>query len=159
MTEAACTAMIDQQTSENEVNGFMPVRRSSATWTAIAVISAATASWSQEPLRNPQVPIMIEGDPNSDACGGSGVVEGLDPSGGGFLSVRSGPSTEYAEIDRLYNGEQVYFCDENGKWLGVVYSKHRQECNVTTPWISAQSYTGPCKSGWVHRKWVRLHAG
>lgn len=137
----------------------MQVRKSIAMVTAIALMSAATASWSQEFGTRPQVPIVIEADPNYDACGGDGVVGGLDSSGDGFLAVRSGPGPKYAEIDRLYNGEQVYFCDEKGRWLGVVYSKQRQDCNVTTPWASTQSYTGPCKSGWVHRKWVRLHAG
>ncbi|MGH0331193.1 hypothetical protein NKZ36_22885, partial [Sinorhizobium meliloti] len=90
--------------------------------TVIAVISATTNSWSQEPGRRPQIPIVIEADPNFDACGGNGVIEGLDPSGDGFLAVRSGPDSKYAEIDRLYNGEEVYLCTTKGKWLGVVYS-------------------------------------
>ena len=100
-----------------------------AIWAAIASASV-TSSASQEPGKKPQVPVVIQADPNFDACGGNGVVEGLDPSGDGFLAVRSGPGSKYGEIDRLYNGEQVYLCAEKGKWLGVVYSKRRQDCNV-----------------------------
>ncbi|MGH0264824.1 integron [Sinorhizobium meliloti] len=137
----------------------MKIRKSSAMFAAIAVISATTASWSQEPGRRPQVPVVIEADPNIDACGGNGVVGGLNPSGDGFLAVRSGPAPKYAEIDRLYNGEEVYLCAVRGKWLGVVYSNQRQHCNVTKPWISTQPYTGPCKSGWIHQNWVSLYAG
>ncbi|MGH0260990.1 hypothetical protein [Sinorhizobium meliloti] len=139
--------------------GSMRGLKSIAILKAIAVVTTATVSWGQEPGRKPEVPIVIEADPGFDACGATGVVEGLNPSGDGFLAVRGGPGSNHAEIDRLYNGEQVYFCKENGEWLGVVYSKRRQDCNVSTPWISTQSYTGPCKSGWVHRNWVRLHAG
>jgi len=127
--------------------------------TAAAVLATASYSHGQEPGRRPEVPIVIQGDPTFDACGANGVVEGLDPSGDGFLAVRSGPGTKYAEIDRLYNGNQVYLCAEKGKWLGIVYSKQRQDCNVTTAWVTTQPYTGPCKSGWVHRNWVRLWAG
>ncbi|VTZ59422.1 integron [Sinorhizobium medicae] len=141
------------------VMGSMQVRKLSAVLTAIAVISAATTSWSQKPGRRPQVPVVIEADPDTDACGGNGVVEGLDPLGDGFLAVRSGPGPKHAEIDRLYNSEEVYFCTVMGKWFGVVYSNQRQHCNVTAPWISTQPYTWPCKSGWVHQKWVRLYAG
>ncbi|MDX0157097.1 hypothetical protein GOC22_15680 [Sinorhizobium meliloti] len=124
---------------------------------AIAIIGAAN-SWGHEPGRRPQVPVVIEASPNFDACSGNGVVEGLDPSGDGFLAVRSGPGPEYAEIDQLYNGEEVYLCTREGKWLGVV-SNQRQHCNVTRPWNSTRPYTGPCKSGWVHEKWVRFYAG
>src|SRR5262245_48957849 len=110
---------------------------------ALAAISI-TPALSQEPGKKPQVPIVINADPNFDACGGNGVVEGLDPAGDGFLAVSSGPGSQYGEIDRLYNGEKVYLCADKGKWLGVVYTKRRQDCNVMTPWVSTQPYTGPC---------------
>ena len=125
----------------------------------VLALFVPTASWGQEPGKRPKVPIVIQSDPDFDACRSDGVVEGLDPSREGFLAVRGGPGTQYGEIDRLYNGEQVYLCSESGKWLGVVYSKQRQNCDVTTPWISTQPYTGPCRSGWVHRNWIRLWAG
>jgi hypothetical protein len=126
---------------------------------ALLLLHGSMGASAQEPGRRPQVPIVIEADPNFDACGANGVVEGLDPSGDGFLAVRSGPGSKYREIDRLYNGAQVYLCNTRGKWLGVVYSKRGQDCNVMSPWVSTQPYTGPCKSGWAHENWIRLWAG
>jgi hypothetical protein len=107
----------------------------------------------------PDVPIVIGGDQGLDACGGVGRVAGLDPHGDGFLAVKAGPGISYARIDRLYNAKQVYLCVEKGNWWGIVYSKTRQKCNVSSPWPAAMPYTGPCRSGWVHRKWIKLLAG
>jgi len=56
---------------------------------------------------------MYGGEPDLDACGGSGEVVGLHSSGDGFLAVRSGPGTDYAEIDKIYQGQLVYFCDQS----------------------------------------------
>lgn len=137
----------------------MTIKISAACAAALASIFVASPSFAQEPGRKPEVPIIIQADPGFDACGANGVIEGLDPGGDGFLAVRSGPGAKYRELDRLYNGEQVYLCGERGKWYGVVYSKRRQDCNVTTAWVSTQAYTGPCKSGWVYKNWVRLWAG
>jgi hypothetical protein len=52
--------------------------------------------------------IMIGGEEDLDACSSTGEVTGLDPSGDGFLSVRSGPGGRpYREIDRLFNGNRA----------------------------------------------------
>lgn len=125
---------------------------------AASFVFGASVAHTQEPGPRPAVPIIIEAS-SFDACGGNGVIEGLDPSGDGFLAVRSGPGTRHREIDRLYNGEEVYLCVTSGRWIGIVYTRQRQDCNVTTSWITTQPYTGPCRSGWVHRNWVRLYAG
>ncbi len=95
-----------------------------------------------------------------DACGSIGVVRGLDPHGGdGFLAVKSGPGLTYPRIGKLYNGEQVYLCSDAGDWYGIVYSKRHQDCNVSTPWPQSSAYTGPCRSGWVYKRWVVPFAG
>ena len=125
----------------------------------IASLAFAIQAQAQEPGERPRVPIVIGGNYDWDACGGTGVVEGLDPAGDGFLAVRSGPGTKYAEIDRLYNGEELYICDQKGKWIGVVYTRRGQNCDVMSPWPARQAYTGPCKSGWAHQNWIRLIAG
>lgn len=96
----------------------------------------------------PLVPIVIGGESDFDACGGNGVVFGLDPHGDGFLAVKGEPNLRGARINKLFNGEQVYICQERGDWLGVVYTKSRQDCNVSTPWPLVLPYTGPCGSGW-----------
>jgi hypothetical protein len=125
---------------------------------AAAVVSV-TPALSQEPGKRPRVPVVIGGNYDWDACGGSGVIAGLDPAGDGFLAVRSGPGAKHAELDRLYNGEEVYLCADSGRWIGIVYTRRGRSCNVSSPWPVRQAYTGPCKSGWVHQNWVRQTAG
>jgi hypothetical protein len=99
--------------------------------------------------------------PRLDACGASGRITGLNPRGDGFLSVRSGPGGKpYREIDRLHNGNAVIVCDEQGPWLAVVYGRSPDDdCGVGTPWPVRKPYAGPCRSGWVHSRYVRMVAG
>jgi len=107
-----------------------------------------------------RVPVMVGGEPDFDACGSQGVVKGLDPQGGdGFLAVRGGPGSGYAMLDKVYNGYILNLCDQRGNWLGVVYSHETMDCGVGTPWPRRQAYTGPCRSGWVYRKYVGDFAG
>ena len=115
--------------------------------------------FSQEASVRPSVPIIIGGDPDYDACGGVGIIKGLDPHGDGFLAVKSGPTLSAARLDKLYNGDRVYICSQKGNWVGIVYSKGYQQCNVSTPWPEAQPYTGPCRSGWAYKTWIRPYAG
>lgn len=107
------------------------------------------------------VPVVLGGNNKFDACNSVGQIVGLDPNGDGFLSVRSGPGGRpYREIDRLYNGQQVSVCGEQGSWFSVVYPRRlSQDCNVGTPWPVRQPYTGPCAFGWVHQRYVRVIAG
>jgi hypothetical protein len=112
----------------------------------------------QQPARI-DAPVVIGGNANYDACASTGQVVGLNPRGDGFLSVRSGPGGRpYREIDRLFNGNQVYICGETGPWLAVVYPAGR-DCGVSTPWPVRQPYTGPCRYGWIHSRYVRVIAG
>ena len=128
------------------------------TSTAVLLALAAPAAHAWE---RPVMPIVVGLDgPDYDACASSGTVERLDPRGDGFLAVRSGPSSSYATIDKLYNGQDVIICDSRGDWYGVVYSTRRSvECNVTGPWHRPMPYTGPCRSGWVYKKWLGNLAG
>ncbi len=105
------------------------------------------------------VPVMIGGEADLDACGGFGEVRGLNPYGDGFLAVRTGPGTKYSMIDRLYNGDQVHFCDYHGNWIGIVYGKPGQDCGVGSILPRQQPYRGPCGSGCAHRNWLVLTAG
>ena len=106
-----------------------------------------------------KVPVMVGGSTEIDACGSLGAVHGLPGKPNSFLAVRSGPDTKYTLIDRLYNGAQVYFCDTQGEWIGIVYQTSTQDCGVSSPLPKSQSYKGPCKSGWAHRKWLTVTAG
>ena len=104
------------------------------------------------------VPLLLKAD-QYRACGASGVVVGLDPQGDGFLSVRSGPGGRpFREIDRLFNGDSVWICDEHAPWYGVVYN-HGDDCRLPGSWPVTQPYTGPCLHGWVHRKYIHITGG
>ena len=108
----------------------------------------------------PPVAVNIGGEPDLDACSSAGTVYGLNPQGDNFLAVRAGPGTNYAIRDRLNSGQQLSLCDERGNWLGVVYPREAgQDCGLGTPYARSQPYAGPCLSGWVHRRFVRVTAG
>jgi hypothetical protein len=104
------------------------------------------------------VPIMLGGNDDLDACPSAGVISGLNPRGDGFLSVRSAPGVSYTEMDRLYNGNAVHICSARGGWTGIVYGGDR-DCGVGSPWPKRLAYTGPCKYGWVSSRYVTVTAG
>lgn len=93
-------------------------------------------------------------------------VRGLKATGDGFLAVRAGPATTFAERDRLANGRTVFVFETKGQWAGIVYppsADHEIEavarrCGFDE--IAARAmpllmtYGGPCSWGWVHRRWL-----
>ncbi len=123
----------------------------------------------QEPDRAPSrsqgridVPVMAGGNPEFQACPQVGEIMGLDPNGDGFLSVRSGPGGRpFQEIDRVYNGMRVKICDRHGPWYGVVYDAdgRTDRCIVDASRTIRGPYTGPCRYGWVHSRYVGDIAG
>jgi hypothetical protein len=127
---------------------------------AAALVALTSAASGQEAGIRPQVPVVITANPDTDVCG-NGIVHGLDPRGDGFLAVKAGPGLKFARIDKLYNGEQVYLCGFRDDWLAIVYTKQGDgsACNVMTPWPRTLPYTGPCRSGWVHRRRIEVIAG
>jgi hypothetical protein len=120
---------------------------------ALACLPAATLA------QDASVPVIAGQIHGYDACGLVGVVRGLDPRGDGFLAVRAGPGSNYDKIDEVYNDQRLTVCDDRGKWLGVVYSHESEDCGVSTPWPRPAAYTGPCRSGWVYRTYVKDFAG
>jgi hypothetical protein len=107
-----------------------------------------------------EVPVVVGGNPEVNACDATGIVRGLDPAGDGFLSVRLGPSKTYAETDRLYEGDVVFICSLHGDWYAVVYpADGRVDCGVSTPLPEPVTYSGRCQAGWVHRAWIVGLAG
>ena len=64
-------------------------------------------------------------------------------------------------IDKIFNGQKLWICEESkdGKWLGVVYpSNQKQDCGVSSPIKKQKSYDGPCKAGWVSKKYITILA-
>ena len=106
------------------------------------------------------VPVRVGGLPDLDACAAVGTVVRLQP--GSLLAVRAGPGTTFARRDALANGREFFMCamSDDGQWHGVVYSEDPGvDCGVATPVPVEQDYAGPCRSGWVHDRWVMLVAG
>ena len=97
--------------------------------------------------------MTIGHEPDLDACLALSQIQGAKS---GMVSVRSAPDARAKEIDRLSNGDFVHDCDDAGEWAGVVYLHGEQtpDCGVTSPVPKAQAYAGPCRSGWVRRKWM-----
>lgn len=105
-------------------------------------------------------PVIVGGEASFDACGGVGEVVGLDPNGDNFLAVRSGPGSGFKIVDKIHTGQQYFDCDSSGKWVGIVYSKKPDaDCGVSSPIAKRTPYRGPCRSGWVFRKYTKLIAG
>ena len=104
------------------------------------------------------VPVYLDSTDDIDPCAW-GKVTGLKVNGDGFLAVRTGPGTNYKMIDKIHNGQEVYLCDWDGKWIGVLYTKKNTDCFSRHVHGTRQKYNGRCWNGWVHRNWVELLAG
>lgn len=124
-----------------------------------ALTSISWSAHSEDREVRPDRTVMVQGGTDLDGCPSTGTVMGLDPHGDGFLAVKSFPSIQASRIDKVYNGQNLSICEQQGDWYAVVYSKRRQECNVNTPWAKTMPYTGPCASGWVHKRWIGNLAG
>jgi hypothetical protein len=106
------------------------------------------------------VPVVIGGNAEFDACGGYGEIAGLAAGGDGFLSVRSGPASRHREVDRLRNGAKVFTCGDRGAFIAIVYpADEKRDCGVGSPWPRRRAYTGPCKAGWINSQYLKMLAG
>ncbi len=118
----------------------------------VSVLSGAVAG-------DNSVPVRVGGEAEFDACGSVGAVYRLNPNGDNFLAVRSGPGSAHVMIDKLYSNEQVFLCDQNGAWMGIVYGRDTADCGVGSPIADRQPYAGQCASGWVHSRYIKVIAG
>ncbi len=127
-------------------------------WAGVAIV-AMVAALSGAVAGDNTVPVHVGGEAEYDACGSVGAVYRLNPNGDNFLAVRSGPGSAHVMIDKLHSNDQVYLCDENGAWIGIVYGGDNSECGVSSPIAQRQPYAGGCTSGWVHGRYIKLIAG
>ena len=123
------------------------------------VLAASVATAAPLAAQAPRVPVPIIASDEHDGCS-TAYVYGLDTRNDGvFLAVRAGPSRRERELDRLRNGDQVYACIRDGDWFGIVYEgAGRTGCNVRAPQRVTRPYAGPCRSGWVHERWLGGYA-
>lgn len=104
--------------------------------------------------------VKYGGEPELDACSALGQVANLLESGDGFLAVRQAPSVKAKRLDKLVNGQTLWICEEVENWFGIVYDKSgKLDCGVSTPVNKRKPYSGPCRSGWVSKKFVTPIAG
>jgi len=100
--------------------------------------------------------VTVGGQGEVAACPLLGRVVGL--SGGSTLAVRAGPGRQFARVDRLTNGRQVFICDRVGDadWVGIVYaSDPHDDCGLSAPISPARAYTGSCHAGWVRSNFLQ----
>ncbi len=104
---------------------------------------------------------MLEETEEMAPCQSSGKVVHLDPKGDNYLSVQSGPGGKpYVEKDRLHSGKEVTVCAETSGWYGVIYgSTDMTDCKFERKRNGRYEYTGPCKYGWVSKRYVEIIAG
>jgi hypothetical protein len=123
----------------------------------------------QNMQRSPKidVPVGIEvWNEDEQGCDAE-IVRGISRYGDGFVAVRSGPGVHYKMIDKLkQNGMIVGGCDSRGRWQGIIYGGENcrkgyekyMEDKRTSNRYSKVPYTGPCKSGWVFGRYLKLYA-
>ncbi len=142
---------------------------------SIAMIAAASAPSRAEDVAAQPVritpPIM---DGKALFSGGSiARIVGLHKGGDGFVSVRAAPSTKAAELDRLTASRLVIALGPATDWsratfIGVVYPAAAADgvslfaaCDFSETPIGPpfdRPYAGPCRSGWVHKRFVEVLA-
>jgi hypothetical protein len=129
---------------------------------ALAAGMAVMAAGAAPPPR-PDVPVMVGGMPDLDACMTNSQVAGLDPEGDNYVSLRSRPAASAPELARLGPGQMVWACDTSpdGKWVGVVFGPPGRDldCGVGTPIERRQPYGGSCASGWISGRYLVVIAG
>jgi len=124
-----------------------------ATFVGVGVMSGLASAVQAQAVR-------VGGSADFDACGSVGVPTGLNPRGDNFLAVRAGATSRATMRDKLRPGQRFYICGQRGGWVAIVYSKRRgADCGVSSPIARRQAYRGPCRSGWVYRKFVGDFAG
>lgn len=108
-------------------------------------------------------PIRIGGDgPDFDACGTFAEVAEYDAESDDKPYVHDAPSTSTKSRDILAAGQGVQICVSESGMSGIVYPSEDQtvdDCGTASPAASEENYTGPCRSGWVEKRFLEMIAG
>lgn len=120
---------------------------------ALACAAAASLA-SSAAAQPPRVPVPLIAAEGYGPCSTAAVI-GLRRAGA-FLAVRSGPSARHRALARLGNGANVFACVRQGNWFGIVFAPEsgRMDCGVLQPRRVNAYYSGPCRSGWVHERYL-----
>lgn len=112
------------------------------------------SDWIAEQSSPLDAAVVVGTQTGRPACPTLGEVVGLDPDGDGFLAVRSGPGTQYAQIDHLYEATEVYVCGYDTAWRAIVYPADGRDCGVSGLIDGPRGYDGPCFRGWANARWI-----
>ena len=87
----------------------------------------------------------MAGDCTGNVVGVRPISQYNHATGSGFLAVRTGPGSKYAQIGELYANDEVSVWERSGGWLMVVCMSGR----CTSP-----KWGEPSPRGWVSAKYV-----
>jgi hypothetical protein len=123
-------------------------------WPAAILAGMASPSVAQAP----RVPVPIPEGLDYPACS-TATIMNLGPADP-YLSVRAGPSARDRVVGRLRNGEAVFTCVRRGNWFGIVFNWPGRDtgCDVVGARRAERTYSGPCRSGWVHYNYIGGYA-
>jgi hypothetical protein len=134
----------------------------------------ARSSWAcSEDVEMPSVPIKVGGRFTGHNCTPMALTQAtvVPMKAGSYLAVRTAPGVSAAQLDRLVPSTPVIICTglTNSQWVGVLYYEPGTEdqspygvhdCGLSGADSKKQSvYRGPCRSGWVARRYLMLSAG
>ena len=149
----------------------------------LAVVSAITLGFGilhpgysfacSKDLQIPSVPILVGGPFTGKNCTPNALsVATVRPmKAGSYLAVRNAPNIKSVELDRISPDYPVIICTglTNKQWVGVLYytpgtedaSPYGQnDCGLADMNNKRPSaYRGPCRTGWVARRYLMLSAG
>ncbi|MFT4014405.1 MAG: SH3 domain-containing protein [Paracoccus sp. (in: a-proteobacteria)] len=101
------------------------------------------------------VPVIEPAGQGQGPSCGAAVVQGLREAEGGYLAIRTGPGTRFAQIGALRNGDQVWLVSRHGDWAGIaVQGGGTSPSDLCANPGQARKITGP-DVGWVHGRWLR----
>lgn len=120
-----------------------------------AALAAGLSSLVPVPSRVEPVRIGVHGDSDLDACLSVGRTTSA-------VVARLAPSETAATSVSLAANQAIFLCgtSSDGAWESIVIpDKSGQDCGVSHPVARPAIYSGPCRTGWIPMKNIRIVAG
>lgn len=73
--------------------------------------------------------------------------------------VRNKATAHAASVARLGAGEQVYTCDEYGRWVKISFGDASTPCGITHENGLREDLAKACRTGWLRQKQVHVISG
>ena len=128
--------------------------KSTVFWALMATTPMALA----DQMTPPTQAVMLGGDASFDACSSYGMVDGLKDVAGNFLALRGFPGTQGEMIAKLENKQDLWMCQEQNGWFGVVIPDGDTDCAVSSPIADSGPIYGPlCQ--WLGLRQIRFTTG